>query len=127
MDFDHDEPTPPSRDGAEWGLASLLLGGVLAIMVPPTLLLILALDNGGFHRFGRLELHVATVAGFVAGASLVALSLAGLAFGVTGLGAARRHRRPTALALAGVLLGAFDLFTWLGAGLAWYATIAGRL
>ncbi len=49
------------------------------------------------------------------------LSSAGLAFGVLGMNAAQRARRPIALGLAGVMLNALNLLMWAGASVAWYS------
>jgi hypothetical protein len=115
MHIDPDEPDPARWDGAQWELASLLLAAALAVMPPPGLLLAFAALAAGLHRWGRTELLAAAIGGYAAGAVLVALSLVAISFGLTGLGAARRYRRPTALPLAGLLLGAFDVFAWHGA------------
>ena len=51
------------------------------------------------------------------------LSSAGLAFGVLGMSAAQRARRPIALGLTGVMLNALNLLMWAGALLAWYSNL----
>ena len=108
----------PERDappgGGEWAAASLVLGAVFALMVPPCLVLIAVL---GHSNPG----NVAMVAGFFFVLIILLLSAAGVGFGVLGMNAAVRARRPIALGLAGVMLNALNLLMWAGTLLAWYS------
>ena len=52
------------------------------------------------------------------------LSAAGLAFGILGMNAAQRARRPVALGLGGVMLNALNLLMWAGAS-CWPGTRTG--
>jgi hypothetical protein len=107
------ETAPPS--GVEWGAASLVLGGVFALMIPPALLL-----AGSVHVGGRDEI-VVEGAGYLFALLILFMSAAGAAFGVLSVSAAQRARRPIALGLAGVMLNALSLLMWAGALLAWYS------
>jgi hypothetical protein len=109
------EPETGSSGGVEWGAASLALGGVFALMLPPALLL-----AGAVHVGGR-DAVVVEGAGFLFGLLILFMSAAGVAFGVLGVTAAQRARRPIALGLAGVMLNALSLLMWAGALLAWYS------
>jgi hypothetical protein len=110
------EPEPPAPPaGVEWGVASLVLGAVFALMVPPCLVLIAVLGRSGNPG------NVAMAAGFFFVLVILLLSAAGVGFGVLSMSAAQRVRRPIALGLAGVMLNALNLLMWAGALLAWYS------
>jgi hypothetical protein len=118
----HVPPAAPPARGWEWGVASMGLGAVLALMAVPALLLAQQLQVSGFRGFARSDLRLAALGGY--GGALLCLLLAGCAagFGIAGIAAARREGRPVALGLAGVLLGGLDLFLWLGALVAWHSS-----
>jgi hypothetical protein len=109
------EPEAPPSGGGEWGAASLVLGGVFALMLPPALLL-----AGAVHVGGR-DAAIVEGAGYLFGLLILFMSAVGAAFGVLGVVAAQRARRPIALGLAGVMLNALSLLMWAGALLAWYS------
>jgi hypothetical protein len=113
--FGRMEPEAASSSGVEWGAASLVLGGVFALMIPPALLL------AGSVRVGGRDAVVVEGAGYLFALLILFLSAAGAAFGVLGVSAAQRARRPIALGLAGVMLNALNLLMWAGALLAWYS------
>jgi hypothetical protein len=126
MHSDFDDPDPSRWDHAEWGRASVALGATQSVMVPLALILIQFLDVSGF-QWPKVMVFVATAGGYAAGAILVGLSLAGLSFGVTATGRARRRGRPPALGLAGMMLNGFALFGWLGGIVAWSGIVLERL
>src|SRR5206468_5814992 len=64
-------------------------------------------------------LPILGVAGVLGGLFVVVASVFGLIFGVFGIQAARQHRRPIALAVAGVFLNGIDILMWLGLLLCW--------
>ena len=109
------------RHAAEWGLGSALLGGVLLLMGPPTLLLFRLLEVSGYSGFPPSDRRLAAVAGYAGVALAVALSGVGVGFGGTGLSASRRAGGATALPLAGLLLSGFALLFWLLAAVAWHS------
>ncbi len=109
------EPEAAPSGGVEWGAASLVLGGVFALMIPPALLL------AGSVHVGRRDAVVVEGAGYLFALLILFMSAVGAAFGVLGMVAAQRARRPIALGLAGVMLNALSLLMWAGALLAWYS------
>jgi len=113
--FGRVDPEASSSSGVEWGAASLVLGAVFALMIPPALLL-----AGSVHVGGR-DAVVVEGAGYLFALLILFMSAAGAAFGVLGVSAAQRARRPIALGLAGVMLNALSLLMWAGALLAWYS------
>jgi hypothetical protein len=106
------EPSP--HGGMEWGAASLVFGGVFAVMMPPALLLVESVGPG-ISRSDR----AAEAAGCFFGLMILLLSGAGVTFGILSMNAAQGVRRPIALGLAGVMLNALNLLMWAGALLAW--------
>jgi hypothetical protein len=112
------EPEAGAPSGVEWGTASLVLGAVFALMMPPSLILFAAIDG----RIGGRDAGVVEAAGYFFPLLILLLSATGAAFGVVGMIAAQRARRPIALGLAGVMLNALSLLMWAGALLAWYTS-----
>jgi hypothetical protein len=120
-DLDHYEHD--WQAGAEWGLASLVLGCVLAFLGPIGLVLTFAMESSHFWAWPRDQRLFAGVGGYLAAVLLLALAVAGIGFGVRSMRAARRVRQPVARGLVGVMLNAFDLFVVLGAGVGWHGTV----
>jgi hypothetical protein len=110
--------------GIEQSLASLSLGGVFALMAFPTLLMIHLLGDSRFRGWPKSQIVVAAALGTLGGLFVVVSAVFGLIFGVLGMGAARRGSRSIALGFAGVLINSLDLLMWLGALIAWIATVA---
>ena len=117
------ELDPLASAGAEWGLASLALGGVFAVMAPPTFLLIEYVQQNDFGGFSHSDRLLAALGGSFIAALILALEGAGVGFGVVGINAARRQGRPVALGLAGLLLNALDLLIWAAAAAAWLSAV----
>jgi hypothetical protein len=109
-----------AQSGNECGAASLALGAVLAVMVPPTLQLALALMVNGYRGFSRFDQRLAAIGGYGAVALILVLALVGCAFGVVGMVKSGRRGRPIALAVAGLLLNGVDVLMWIAVGLAWH-------
>ncbi len=107
------------RRGAENGLASLLLGilvALLALLFTVVNTLMAAHGPQGLHMSAS-DVTLATV-GFVVGILLIlSLGLVGLLFGIVGLGAARQQGQSAALPLAGVFVNVVGLFLFLMAGI----------
>jgi hypothetical protein len=112
--------------GMEWGIASMGLGGVLAVMVPATLILVFQLEAEGFRGFTRTDIRIAALAGYLATFLFLGLTVLGLIFGVRSILASRRQRKPIALGLAGLLLNVLNLYLWMGSGVAWLFASIGR-
>jgi hypothetical protein len=102
--------------GLEWGSASLVLGAVFAVMMPPSLILFAAVGNARGRDAGAVE-----AVGYIFPLLILLLAATGAAFGIVGMIAAQRARRPIALGLAGVMLNALSALMWAGALLAWFA------
>ncbi len=111
------EREPAPSGSAEWGAASLALGGVFTLIMPSMLLTALVIYQRGRDQ-PVLELPCVLFCLLV-----LCLSAAGAAFGVLGVSAAQRARRPIALGLAGVMLNTLSLLMWAGALLAWYSNL----
>ncbi len=104
----------PSHAAAERGLASLLLGGILAVLAMLTLQINLTLfSHPGIWGTTDLDrLHYAAIAGAVVLGILCVVSL-GLA--VASLVSAYNRGQPTALGWAGLLISVLALLLWAGA------------
>jgi hypothetical protein len=107
------------QGGAEWGAASLVFGAVFALMIPPCLILASVVGHYGVNRSDE---PLAVAAGYLFILLILLLSAAGVAFGILGMNAAQRARRPIALGLAGLMLNALNLLMWAGALLAWHSS-----
>lgn len=121
------EGEPERSSSVEWGAASLALGAVFAIMAPVALLLVYFLESTHYQGFGRTEIRLAALGGYAAALIIWALVIIGIVSGIYSMSASRQQRRSIALGLAGVLLNGLDLFVWLGAALAWHASVWNRL
>jgi hypothetical protein len=115
------------RAGREWGLASLLLGAVFALMVLPGLILVYTLGTTNFRGFHRTEERITALGGYCGGLLILGLSITGIVFGILGIVAAKKANRPIALGLAGALVNALNLLMWLGACLAWHSVAWNKL
>ena len=111
------------RGGPEWGIASLTLGAVFAVMLPPAVLLVYELDASRYQSFSRSDVRLAAVGGSVAALCILGLAAAGFAFGLMDVVGAARRGRSIALGLAGVLLTGMDLLLWLATSVAWLSSI----
>ena len=111
------------RGGAEWGVASLTLGAVFAIMLPPAVLLVYLLDANRYQSFSRSDARLAALGGSVAALCILGLAGTGVAFGFMDMLAAARRGRPIALGLTGILLNGMDLLLWLATSVAWLSSI----
>jgi hypothetical protein len=106
--------SPMSRHAAEWGLASLLCGGIMLMCMPPLVVFDLL-----FWLHGREVVGTAAAAAmaivylgmYVSAIVVIGLSLVGLVIGIRALLSASRHRQPAGLALAGTVISAAALVT----------------
>jgi hypothetical protein len=110
-----DGKTNPSqtRQAAEWGFASLLLGGILAVLAVLALQISLHLFLGppGWGPSDLRALHDVTIAGCVV---LGAMCGASVAFGIRSLVLAYKRGQPSALGWAGLMLSILALLLWIG-------------
>ncbi len=100
------------RAAAEWGLASLLMGGVLVM----TAMLMLHINLHMYHNpraWWPDDVRSLRYVGIVGSFELAGLTGASLTFGIRGVLLANRLRQPSALAYAGVLISTFALFLWI--------------
>jgi hypothetical protein len=115
------------RRAAEWGLASMVLGAVLVLLGPPTLLLEHVLESSDFRGMTRLEIRLAGIGGVMAAIILLVSAVMGFVFGIWSMGAAQRTEAPPARGLVGILLCGLAVFIWLSAGGAWVGSIWWRI
>jgi hypothetical protein len=101
--------------GAQWGLASLWLGGLVVLLAPLTLIvniLMAAIGPQGLHM-AQPEIRLSSYGLVIALGLVLLLGLAGLVFGVIALSAARARRQPLGLALAGIFVSVVGLLLFL--------------
>jgi hypothetical protein len=91
---------------AQWGLASLLTGGLVVLVAPLTLIVNILLAAFGPGRLGLDAPQITLVTwGFAVGLAVVLLlGVGGMLFGIAGIFSARARGQPVALGLAGVLV-----------------------
>jgi hypothetical protein len=111
--FDDISESPQPRHAAEWGFASLLLGGILAILAMMLLQinLHLYLSPPVWGATDLRALHGVTIVGTVVFLGTAGISIA---FACLSIGGAYRRRQPTALGWAGLLLSVIALLLWIG-------------
>lgn len=105
-----------SRHAAEWGLASLLLGGVLTIIAPITLIFNLIFWLQGPRIIAPQDMGLAHKAGIVGVGFVVVLCLVSLSFGIKAWRSASAAFQPAGLAVAGTLVSLLALVLWIITG-----------
>jgi hypothetical protein len=104
----------PCRSAAETGLASLLLGGILALMAMLTLQINLQMYFS--PRVWPLnDVRPIFYAAILSSIVLAGITGTSIAFGIRGLMIAYKNRLPAALGWAGLLISGLALFLWIGA------------
>jgi hypothetical protein len=101
-----------ARYAAEWGLASLLMGGTLTLLAGLALLLNLQLFLSG-PVWAMEDLERLQNGSVWAGVVLIGLCVISLSVGVVGLVAAFRRCQPCALGLAGILMSLSAMTLWI--------------
>lgn len=101
-------------ESAQWGLASLLISGLLLLAAPVTLIFNILLWQAG--PFG-IALGPAFVGAGLSLLVILGLTACGIAFGLKGRRMAADDRRPSPLTTAGVLTGVAALLLWLVVGI----------
>jgi hypothetical protein len=128
MDDDLDHLDPGAKLSAEWGLASLAVGGVLCIVGPVGLILAIVADRSGeISRWDQQGQWVIAAGGYLAALVLLVFPAIGVLFGFWSLRAAWRRELPAARGAAGVMLNLFALLIAAGAGAAWHFIIRPHL
>ena len=105
-----------SRYAAEWGLASLLMGGVLAIIAPVMLIFNLMFWLQGPRVIAPQDMRLAHKAGIVGVGIIAVLCLTSLSFGIKAWRAALATFQPAGLAVAGTLVSLLALILWIITG-----------
>jgi hypothetical protein len=108
--------TPADRHAYEWGLASVLLGGLLAGTAPVTLIFNLLLWQAGSGVISRSEMRLAHMGGILSILVIGLLCVTSLCFGILGVRWSVATRRPVALPLTGILVSSLALMLWIGVG-----------
>jgi amino acid transporter len=108
-------PWPASRRHAEWGQAALVVGGLVLLLAPLTLIVNILLVSIGPSRMGmgRTEITLATYGLLIGLGLILLLGLAALAFAVISLMTARATRQSPALGLAGLFVSLVGLALFL--------------
>ncbi len=105
--FDHSQ----SGSAAQWGLASLLMGGLFILMA----MLELQLNMQLFVYSSRFSIRDARQihdSAMLAAIILPGLTITSIAFGIRGVALAYKRAQPCALAWAGVLMSTLALALW---------------
>jgi hypothetical protein len=108
-----------TRFGSDWGIASLVMGAVFALMAVPTFSLAHAIEVSHWTAFSPDEHRLAVSGGFVGIGVVLLLCVTAAGFGIAGMVTGRRCGGSIALGLAGLLLSALDLMLWGLILLAW--------
>ena len=103
---------PPTRHAAEWGLASLILAGVLGVLAMLTLLAVAQIFFGP-PIWARQDLRAIFWVSIVFVVLILGMTGAATAFGIVSLVSAVKRGQPLALGLAGLLLSIFVLLVWI--------------
>jgi hypothetical protein len=116
---DRDAARPPAaRVAAEWGLASVLMGGVLVVCCPIMLIFDWLSYSGSSSALSGSDLKTSRLAAVFVYVMVIAFGGAALGFGIRAWQAAAAHRQPLGLALAGVFTSGVGLLLWLMVGAA---------
>ena len=104
-----------ARHAAEWGLASLLMGGILSILSLLALLINIILYahalSGPF--LGPGELTAVFIAAIFGAVIVPAICVTGIVFGIRSLASAFGRDQPGALGWAGLLMSLLALLLWI--------------
>jgi hypothetical protein len=102
-----------ARQALEWGLASLIMGGVLALLAVLVLQINLHLfaTPAGWAASDLRAVHHVAVAGCVV---LGAMCVASIGFAIVSLVFAYHRGQPSALGWAGLMISILALLLWIG-------------
>jgi hypothetical protein len=115
-DRDAPRPSVAARLGAEWGLASLLMGGLLFLCCPIMLIFNFVCYSGSSSALGGNDLELARIASVIVFICVTGVGGCAVGFGVRGWQAAVAHRQPQGLPLSGLLVSGVGLLLWLMVG-----------
>ena len=104
-----------SRHAAEWGLAALLMGGILAIMSLLMLMVNVLLYMGALDRpfLGSGEVRAVFIGAIFGAVILAGLCGTSIAFGIRSIVSAYRREQPCALGWAGLLISILAMLLWI--------------
>jgi hypothetical protein len=101
------------RHAAEWGLASLFLGGVLCVMALVAMLLNLFVGSLARNIMSPGDARLALNAAFIVLGAVFLLTLFSIGAAVKGVFSAQNRQHPAALPLAGLFLSFLALIVWI--------------
>jgi hypothetical protein len=109
---------PPDHRAAEWGLASVLLGGLLVVTAPIILIVNILMASIGPSALGMDPgaIKLATIGFVIVGLLLLGLGGTGVAFGLASLSAARSGNQSIALGLTGLIVSVVGVFALIVVG-----------
>ncbi len=110
------EDSAVTRHAAEWGLASLLMGGILTILAPIVLIFNLIFWLHGSQVIAPPQMRLAYKGVIAALALIVLLCLLSLIFGIKAWRSARTNYQPAGLGVAGTLISLLALLLWIIVG-----------
>ena len=103
-----------TRCAAEIGLASLLLGGLLAVIA----VLVLQINLQMFlspRAWSANDVRAIQYVAIVGAIVMAGLTTTSMAFGIRSIANAKMHSQPSALGWAGFLISTLALLLWIGA------------
>lgn len=100
------------RQAADWGLAAVLLGGILAVMAMLLLQVCLTLfGSSGWGPMDLQRLHDVALYGRIV---FISAAVASIAFAIGGIIVAYARRQASALGWAGLVISLIALALWIG-------------
>ena len=96
--------------GAQWGLASLIIGSVVLMASPVLLVFNTIFANQGRYR---VPMGLAWTASIIGVVTILAIGIASIVFGSRGWHIAGRQRQCPALAVAGTFMSIAAVISWL--------------
>jgi hypothetical protein len=113
---------PMLRQGAEWGLASLLASGMLSIGAV-TFLVLAVVTMQVRHNFSRFDVGVIFTLHCILTVVVVPINLLSFFAGLRGIFSARRRSQPVAYGLLGLFISVLALGLWICACVAGFAVL----
>src|ERR1700732_5214480 len=121
-------PDPMSRShSTEWGLASLIPGGILIIATALGFQLILWLEMNHFQNISRSDFKPMAYGGYACAGLLALVAFLSFCAGIISMMVAKREERPMGLGLFGMLVSFIALGMCVAAGIAWHSSVVGRM
>jgi hypothetical protein len=119
-----DAPRPSAKNAREMAFASIVLGGVFAVMAPGMLVFEAIFTDARFRmNQSQLEKDITLIAAIGIGLAVMTTLTVSLVFAVRSFLGAGAEGQPRALPLAGCLLSGFSFVVWLGMSVNLFAII----